>query len=107
MDLRGTRLGPSPAEAPNACTANAAYVLLLDAADWGHLAYHLGEPLRGRYQKREAGLEVLGVSFGNHPASVAFRAGRRGAGPPRYRGSRRTLRAGPAGTLCLEHEASC
>ena len=59
MNLGCTRLGLSPAEALNACTANAAYVLgmddvgrlapgyradvlVLDAPDWRHLAYHLG-----------------------------------------------------------------
>ena len=59
MNLACTRLGLSPAEALNACTANAAHVLdlpdvgrlqpgyradvlLLDAPDWRHLAYHLG-----------------------------------------------------------------
>jgi imidazolonepropionase len=59
MNLACTRLGLSPAEALCACTANAAYVLgldnvgrlapgyradvlLLDAPDWRHLAYHLG-----------------------------------------------------------------
>ena len=59
MNLACTRLGLSPAEALCACTANAAHVLglqdlgrlapgyradvlLLDAPDWGHLAYHLG-----------------------------------------------------------------
>jgi len=59
MNLACTRLGLSPAEALCACTANAAHVLgtvdagrlapdhkadvlLLDAPDWRHLAYHLG-----------------------------------------------------------------
>ena len=59
MNLACTRLKLSPAEALNACTANAAHVLglddvgrlvpgyradvlLLDAPDWRHLAYHLG-----------------------------------------------------------------
>ncbi len=56
MNLACTRLGLSPAEALNACTANVldlpdvgrlapgyrADVLLLDAPDWRHLAYHLG-----------------------------------------------------------------
>ncbi len=59
MNLACTRLGLSPAEALIACTANAAHVLdipdagrlapghradvlLLDAPDWRHLAYHLG-----------------------------------------------------------------
>lgn len=59
MNLACTRLGLSPAEALAACTANAAHVLglpdvgrlapgyeadvlLLDAPDWRHLAYHLG-----------------------------------------------------------------
>jgi imidazolonepropionase len=59
MNLGCTRLGLSPAEALNACTANAAHVLgmddigrlapgyradvlVLDAPDWRHLAYHLG-----------------------------------------------------------------
>ena len=59
MNLGCTRLGLSPAEALCACTANAAHVLgaedvgrlapgykadvlLLDAPDWRHLAYHLG-----------------------------------------------------------------
>ena len=59
MNLACTRLGLSPAEALGACTANAAHVLdlpdvgrlapgyradvlLLDAPDWRHLAYHLG-----------------------------------------------------------------
>ena len=59
MNLACTRLGLSPAEALTACTANAAHVLdlpevgrlapgyqadvlLLDAPDWRHLAYHLG-----------------------------------------------------------------
>ena len=59
MNLACTRLGLSPAEALVACTANAAHVLdlpdvgrlapgykadvlLLDAPDWRHLAYHLG-----------------------------------------------------------------
>ena len=59
MNLACTRLGLSPAEALCACTANAAYVLglqdvgrlapgcradvlLLDAPDWRHVAYHLG-----------------------------------------------------------------
>jgi imidazolonepropionase len=59
MSLGCTRLGLSPAEALNACTANAAHVLgmddvgrlapgyradvlVLDAPDWRHLAYHLG-----------------------------------------------------------------
>jgi imidazolonepropionase len=58
MNLACTRLGLSPAEALCACTANAAYVLgtedvgrlapgykadvlLLDAPDWRHIAYHL------------------------------------------------------------------
>ena len=59
MNLACTRLGLSPAEALCACTANAAHVLglddvgrlapgykadvlLLDAPDWRHIAYHLG-----------------------------------------------------------------
>jgi imidazolonepropionase len=59
MNLGCTRLGLSPAEALGACTANAAHVLglndvgrlapgyradvlVLDAPDWRHLAYHLG-----------------------------------------------------------------
>ena len=60
MNLACTRLGLSPAEAFSACTANAAHVLgldgvagrlapgyladilVLDAADWLCLAYHLG-----------------------------------------------------------------
>ena len=59
MNLGCTRLGLSPAEALCACTANAAHVLgfrdvgrlapgykadvlVLDASDWRHLAYHLG-----------------------------------------------------------------
>ena len=59
MNLACTRLGLSPAEALTACTANAAHVLglpdvgrlapgykadllILDAPDWRHLAYHLG-----------------------------------------------------------------
>ena len=59
MNLACTRLGLSPAEALSACTANAAHVLgvddvgrlapgyradvlVLDAPDWRHLAYHLG-----------------------------------------------------------------
>jgi imidazolonepropionase len=59
MNLACTRLGLSPAEALCACTANAAHVLglqdvgrlapgykadvlLFDAPDWRHLAYHLG-----------------------------------------------------------------
>ena len=59
MNLACTRLGLTPAEALCACTANAAHVLgaedvgrlapgyradvlLLDAPDWRHLAYHLG-----------------------------------------------------------------
>jgi imidazolonepropionase len=59
MNLACTRLGLSPAEALIACTANAAHVLdlpdvgrlapgyradvlVLDAPDWRHLAYHLG-----------------------------------------------------------------
>jgi imidazolonepropionase len=59
MNLACTRLGLSPAEALCACTVNAAHVLgaedvgklapgykadvlLLDAPDWRHLAYHLG-----------------------------------------------------------------
>jgi imidazolonepropionase len=59
MNLACTRLGLSPAEALNACTANAAHVLglndvgrlapgykadvlVLDGPDWRHLAYHLG-----------------------------------------------------------------
>jgi imidazolonepropionase len=59
MNLGCTRLGLSPAEALNACTANAANVLglgdvgrlapgyradvlVLDAPDWRYLAYHLG-----------------------------------------------------------------
>jgi imidazolonepropionase len=59
MNLACTRLGFSPAEALCACTVNAAHVLgaedigklapgykadvlLLDAPDWRHLAYHLG-----------------------------------------------------------------
>src|SRR4029453_11260026 len=61
--LACTQLGLSPAEALVACTLNAAPVLgrserkgrlaagfdadigLLDAADWRHLAYHLGGPV--------------------------------------------------------------
>jgi imidazolonepropionase len=59
MNLGCTRLGLSPAETLGACTANAAHVLglndvgrlapgyradvlVLDAPDWRHLAYHLG-----------------------------------------------------------------
>jgi imidazolonepropionase len=59
MNLACTRLGLSPAEALCACTTNAAHVLglrdvgrlapgyradvlLLDAPDWRHIAYHLG-----------------------------------------------------------------
>ena len=59
MNLACTRLGLSPAEALTACTTNAAHVLdlsdvgrlapgykadvlVLDAPDWRHLAYHLG-----------------------------------------------------------------
>ena len=59
MNFGCTRLGLSPAEALSACTANAAHVLgltdvgrlapgyradmlVLDAPDWRHLAYHLG-----------------------------------------------------------------
>jgi imidazolonepropionase len=59
MNLGCTRLGLSPAEVLNACTANAAHVLglgdvgrlapgymadvlVLDAPDWRYLAYHLG-----------------------------------------------------------------
>ncbi len=59
MNLACTRLGLSPAEALCACTANAAHVLgledvgrlapgyradvlILDAPDWRHIAYHLG-----------------------------------------------------------------
>jgi imidazolonepropionase len=60
MNLACTQMGLSPAEALVACTANAAHVLgrgdrvgrlapgyqadilLLDAPDWRHLAYHLG-----------------------------------------------------------------
>ena len=60
MSLACTQLGLSPAQALAACTVNAAHVLgragrlgrlapgyaadivLLDAADWRHLAYHLG-----------------------------------------------------------------
>lgn len=59
MSLACTRLGLSPAEALAACTANAAHVLgltdvgriapghkadvlVLDAPDWRHVAYHLG-----------------------------------------------------------------
>jgi imidazolonepropionase len=59
MNLACTRLKLSPAEALTACTANAAHVLglndvgrlapgyradvlVLDAPDWRHLAYHLG-----------------------------------------------------------------
>ncbi len=59
MNLACTRLGLSPAQALGACTANAAHVLglsdvgrlapgyvadvlVLDAPDWRHLAYHLG-----------------------------------------------------------------
>src|SRR5919112_151519 len=59
MNLACTRFGLSPAEALCACTANAAHVLgaedvgrlapgykadvlLLDAPDWRHFAYHLG-----------------------------------------------------------------
>jgi imidazolonepropionase len=59
MNLACTRLGLSPAESLCACTANAAHVLgaedvgrlapgyradvlLLDAPDWRHIAYHLG-----------------------------------------------------------------
>jgi imidazolonepropionase len=61
--LACTQLGLSPAEALAACTVNAAYVLargdslgrlapgyradvvLLDAPDWRHLAYHVGGDL--------------------------------------------------------------
>ena len=61
MSLACTQLGLAPAEALAACTVNAAHVLgradrvgriapgydadlvLLDAADWRYLAYHLGE----------------------------------------------------------------
>jgi imidazolonepropionase len=61
--LAATQLGLSPAEALGACTVNAAHVLarsdrigrlapgysadivLLDAPDWRHLAYHLGGDL--------------------------------------------------------------
>jgi imidazolonepropionase len=61
--LAATQLGLSPAEALGACTVNAAHVLrradrigriapgfaadlvLLDAPDWRHLAYHLGGPV--------------------------------------------------------------
>jgi imidazolonepropionase len=60
MNLACTQLGLSPGEALSACTVNAAHVLgradrvgrlapgyradlvLLDASDWRHLAYHLG-----------------------------------------------------------------
>ena len=60
MSLACTQLGLTPAEALTACTANAAHVLgrgaevgrlasgyradilLLDAPDWRHIAYHLG-----------------------------------------------------------------
>ncbi|HUZ83966.1 MAG TPA: amidohydrolase family protein, partial [Gaiellales bacterium] len=60
MHLACVRMGMTPAEALSACTANAAWVLgrherigrlaegcdadilLLDAPDWRHLAYHLG-----------------------------------------------------------------
>src|ERR671933_1111403 len=59
MNLACTRLGLSPAEALSACTANTAHVLalndvgrlapgyladvlVLEAADWRYLAYHLG-----------------------------------------------------------------
>lgn len=59
VNLACTRLGLSSAEVLTACTANAAHVLdlpnlgrlaagyqadvlLLDAPDWRHLAYHLG-----------------------------------------------------------------
>jgi imidazolonepropionase len=59
MNLACTRLGLSPAEALCACTTNAAHVLglrdvgrlapgyradvlILDAPDWRHIAYHLG-----------------------------------------------------------------
>jgi imidazolonepropionase len=59
MNLACTRLKLSPAEALCACTANAAHVLglddvgrlaqgykadvlVLDAPDWRHVAYHLG-----------------------------------------------------------------
>jgi imidazolonepropionase len=59
MNLACTRLGLSPAEALCACTSNAAHVLglrdvgrlapgyradvlILDAPDWRHIAYHLG-----------------------------------------------------------------
>jgi imidazolonepropionase len=63
MTLACTQLGLSPAEALAACTVNAAHVLgrsdrvgrvepgysadlvLLDASDWRHLAYHLGGEL--------------------------------------------------------------
>jgi imidazolonepropionase len=63
MTLACTQLGFSPAEALAACTVNAAHVLgrsdrvgrvepgysadlvLLDASDWRHLAYHLGGEL--------------------------------------------------------------
>jgi len=61
--LAATQLGLAPAEALAACTVNAAHVLgradevgrlapgyaadvvLLDAPDWRHLAYHLGGEL--------------------------------------------------------------
>ncbi len=59
MNLGCTRLGLSPAETLNACTANATHVLgldavgrlapgykadvlVLDTSDWRYLAYHLG-----------------------------------------------------------------
>jgi imidazolonepropionase len=63
MSLACTQLGLSPAEALGACTVNAAHVLgrpdrvgriapgyaadlvLLEAQDWRHLAYHLGGPV--------------------------------------------------------------
>jgi len=63
MSLAATQLGLSPNEALAACTVNAAHVLgraerlgrvapgyaadlvLLDAPDWRHVAYHLGGPL--------------------------------------------------------------
>jgi imidazolonepropionase len=63
MNLACTQIGLSPAEALSACTVNAAHVLgradragriapgypadlvLLDAPDWRHLAYHLGGDL--------------------------------------------------------------
>jgi len=73
MNLACTRLGLSPAEALCACTANAAHVLgaeavgrltpgykadmlLLDAPDWRHIAYHLGG---GRFTARIKSGRVL------------------------------------------------